>query len=92
LEQRKEAEARLRFQALLLDQIQDNIIATDLEGRMTNVKRRRDEDAAISSGGVGGANSPHPGEDPQRGATQQQIIDQTLRDGQWCGEVVNLSC
>ncbi|HNT77495.1 MAG TPA: response regulator [Anaerolineae bacterium] len=89
LEQRKEAEARLRFQALLLDQIQDNIIATDLEGRMTYVNAAVMKMLQYPREVLVGQTVHILGEDPQRGATQQQIIDQTLRDGQWCGEVVN---
>lgn len=89
LEQRKEAETILRFQALLLDQIQDNIVATDLEGRIVYVNAAVTQMMHYPREALLGQTVHILGEDPQRGATQQQIIEQTLRDGQWRGEVVN---
>ncbi len=87
---RKTIEDELRFQSMLLDQIQDLIIATDLEGRINYVneavvkimKRNRSE--------LLGETVHALGEDPVKGATQNEIIEKTLQNGNWTGEVVNL--
>ena len=78
------------FQAILLDQIHDLVTATDLAGRITYVNdavcqavgRRREE--------LIGDHISTFGEDPQRGARQQDIVHLTLTLGQWRGVVVNI--
>jgi PAS domain S-box-containing protein len=83
------AEEEIRFQALLLEQIQDMITATDLQGKITYVNDatcrsfNRPKDQLI------GQHVSIFGEDSSEGATQQEIIDFTLRDGKWRGEIVN---
>ncbi len=81
----------LEFQALLLDKIRDRITATDLEGNITYVneaecvsfKKKREE--------MIGQNVRIYGEDAQRGATQEEIITNTLKNGYWRGKVVNIT-
>jgi PAS domain S-box-containing protein len=87
--ERKQAERQLLSQAMLLDQIQNSIIATDLEGRITYVN---DVAACLlksSRAELIGQSVRVLGEDAERGATQQEIIDETLLDGKWQGTVVN---
>jgi two-component system, cell cycle sensor histidine kinase and response regulator CckA len=87
--ERKDAETQLLFQALLLDQIADTVTATDMDGRITfvnhaqcmAVKRTREELLASTV--------ELYGEEPTRGATQHQIIEETRRRGAWRGEIVN---
>ena len=87
--QRKQAEARLHFQALLLDQISDTVTATDLDGNIIfanasqcrAIQRPREE--------VIGASVQLYGDDPARGATQRQIIETTRAQGTWRGEIIN---
>ncbi|HQO33517.1 MAG TPA: PAS domain S-box protein [bacterium] len=86
---RKKAEEQLRLQGLVLDQIQDRVTITDLSGVITYVNesetqafRCTREDLVSHSTGI-------YGEDPERGATQKEILETTLRDGHWRGEVVN---
>ena len=87
--ERKTVEETLRLQALVLDQIQDHVTITDLDGRIRYVndiesrslKRSRDELLGLSVAAYG--------EDPTRGATQRHIIETTLATGNWRGEVVN---
>jgi two-component system sensor histidine kinase/response regulator len=89
LAEHKQAEEQLRFQAELLDQIQDTIVATDLYGRITYMNEstarilQRDRTELIGQ-------SVHSfGENREKGATQQEIIDHTLAQGMWQGIVTN---
>lgn len=89
LTEQKRAQAQLRLQSLVLNQIQDRVTVTDLTGVITFVN-----DATISALGCSrdellGAPVEKYGEDPSRGATQQEIVEETLKQGTWRGEVVN---
>ncbi|MBN1889550.1 MAG: PAS domain S-box protein [Thermoflexales bacterium] len=86
---RKQAEQQLRFQAMLLDQIQDSIIATDLEGQITYTNKVATRLLQVGWTELIGQSAHALGEDAGRGATQQEIIDRTLADGKWQGIVVN---
>ncbi len=87
----KRAEEKLRLQAMVLNQIQDCVTVTDLEGRITYLndaecralKRRREDLVGLSVESYG--------DDPSKGATQRQIIEKTLLEGHWCGEVANFA-
>ena len=79
----------LNFQAMLLDQIQDLVTATDMDGRIIyvneavcrNIKKKRDAILGLSVESFG--------ENPEKGMTQKQIMERTKEHGQWRGEVVN---
>ncbi len=86
---RKKAEEKLRLQTLVLDQIQDRVTVTDLEGIITYVNDAEVRALGHSRDDLIGASTKKYGEDSQRGATQQEIVETTLRDGHWRGEVVN---
>ena len=86
---RKEAEERLRFQAIVLDQITDCITVTDLEGRITYVNQAVCQTFGCSSEHIVGRSVEIYGDDASRGATQKEIIEATRKDGFWRGEVVN---
>jgi diguanylate cyclase (GGDEF)-like protein/PAS domain S-box-containing protein len=83
------AEQESRFQAIVLNHIQDQITVTDLNGIVIYVNEaccralKRPPEALI------GHSVEQFGEDPARGATQREIIDWTLAHGEWRGEVVN---
>jgi len=79
----------LRFQSMLLNQIGDLITATDLEGRITYVNAAACRLLKRSPEELLGQSVEICGEDPERGATQRGIIEKTLADGEWRGEVVN---
>jgi len=87
--QRKRAEERLRLQAVLLEQIRDSIVATDLHGRITYVNEAAARALGVTKEELIGQTVLTFGEDADRGATQQEIIDRTLADGSWRGTVVN---
>jgi len=87
--ERKATETRLRFQAMLLDEIRDTITATDLEGRITYVNEAECRTMGRSREELLGLSVLEYGEDPARGATQGEIIETTRTKGEWRGEVVN---
>ena len=88
IEERKKAEGRLRFQGAVLDQIGDQIIATDLNGCISYVNH-----AAVRMLGtaghqlVGDRFERHWGE-CERGVTARDIIERTVSDGAWSGKVI----
>jgi PAS domain S-box-containing protein len=86
---RQRTEERLRFQVHLMDQIRDSIVATDLEGRITYTNEANARALQTTPEQLIGQNVYDLGEDPERGATQQEIIDETLADGAWEGQVIN---
>ncbi len=88
--ERKQAEERLSFQSMLLDQIHDMVTATDLEGRITYVNKAECRAFGKTADELIGQHVEEYGEDPDRGAMQQEIIEKTLSEGQWRGEVVNI--
>jgi PAS domain S-box-containing protein len=88
-ERRRQAEAQLRFQAMLLDQIHDTIVATDLEGRITYTNEASAQMLSRSKEELVGQTVHSFGENREKGATQQEIIDRTLADGAWRGQLVN---
>lgn len=87
--ERKRAEEQLQFQAMVLDQIADAVVVTDLEGRITYVNNAECRSMKWPREGLVGQSVESFGDDPRRGATQREIIAATQRDGHWRGEVVN---
>jgi len=83
------AEKTLRFQAMVLDQIQDMITVTDLQGVITYVNQAETRKFGINMSELIGRHVESYGHDPDHGATQQEIIETTLTSGQWRGEIVN---
>ncbi len=87
--ERKETESRLHLHHLVLEQIHDHVTITDLNGFITYVN-----DAVLKNTGYAredliGESVVKYGEDPQRGAGQRELVEETLRNGHWRGEVVN---
>ncbi len=89
ISQQKAAKELLLLQSMLLDQIQDRITATDLNGRITYINRAECDMLQCSSEELIGKSVRTFGEDPSRGARQQEIMQQTRDRGAWRGEVVN---
>jgi len=87
--ERKRAEEALRLQSLVLDQIQDHVTITDLDGRITYVNDIESRALKQPREALIGRSVEDYGEDPVRGATQREIINRTLQGGYWRGEVVN---
>ncbi len=91
ISERRRAEEQLRLQALVLDQIQDRVTVTDLDGNITYVNQAEVDCMGYSRERLLSMSVRDYGDDPARGATQQEIIDRTLREGGWTGQVVNRS-
>jgi PAS domain S-box-containing protein len=87
--ERKQAEEQLRLQALVLNQVQDHVTITDLNGIVTYVNRteanalKRPAEARI------GCHVRDYGESPEADASQQEIVDATVANGAWQGKVAN---
>ncbi len=86
-----EAHRKLAFQAMLLDEIRDRITATDLEGRITYVNKAECRSFGKTVDELLGMTVKDYGDNADRGASQQEIIDATLEKGRWEGEVVNIT-
>ncbi len=87
--ERKQAEQELQFQSLLLNQIQDLITATDLDGTVNFINESAARMLGVSQEQMIGRTVFDFGEDESKGATQQEILETTLKHGGWRGEVVN---
>lgn len=86
---RRQVEQELRFQGMLLDQIRENITATDLDGRITYVNRASVQSLGRSKEEIIGQTTELYGEDAERGPTHREIVRKTLDEGEWRGEIVN---
>jgi len=87
--ERKALDEQLRLRSLVLEQIADHVTVTDLEGRITYANRAVLDTLKRSEAELVGISTELYGEDPTRGASQREIVERTLRDGSWRGEVVN---
>ncbi len=87
--EREQAESQLRLQALVLDQISDHVTITDLNGVISYVNDAELRSLGYSRAELIGASVERYGEDPERGATQREILEKTKENGYWRGEVVN---
>ncbi len=85
----RESEEKLRLQGMVLDQISDQVTITDLDGRILYVNQASKKLVELNSDELTGQMTTKFGEDSERGATQKEILENTLRDGTWQGEVIN---
>lgn len=79
----------LLLKSLVLDQVKDNITITDLEGTITYVNQANLALFNKDLRELEGKQTEIYGEDPQKGATQKEILHTTLSAGEWCGNVIN---
>jgi len=86
---RRQMEEDLGFQSMLLEQIRDLITATDLKGRIVYVNQAVADMFGTSREELIGKTIFEYGEDENRGSTQEEILEETIRKGEWRGEVVN---
>jgi PAS domain S-box-containing protein len=86
---RRKADEKLKLQAAVLDQIQDSVVVTDLEGHITYENARANSIHSQPMGRVGLHVSTW-GDAPEADATQQEIVEATRANGSWKGTVVNL--
>ncbi len=91
ISQRKRVEADLRMQALVLDQIQDHVTVTDLNGVITYVNESEIRGAGYPREALIGQHVDILGNEPEAAATQNEIARATLEQGAWRGELVNVN-
>ena len=87
--ERKRLGDELRLKSLVLDQLEEHITITDLNGVITYVNRVQTDVLAYTPQEIVGKKTDVFGEDPAKGASQKEILEQTLANGSWQGEVVN---
>lgn len=102
--ERKRNEEKLNFQALLLGQIQDKVIATDLTGKITYINAAFTEEYGFDPADVIGKNMSdfnEHGHHHECGPSDEEIMEMTLREGQWrglisarseCGDLKTTEC
>lgn len=86
---RKQLDSELHLQALVLDQIQEQVTITDLAGTVTYVNKAETEALASPKENRLGRHVSVYGDGPQADATQDEIAEATRRFGAWAGKVVN---
>ena len=86
---RKQLDKELHLQALVLDQIQEQVTITDLAGTVTYVNRAEVRALASAKENRLGRHVAVYGDSPQADATQDEIAEATRRFGAWSGKVVN---
>lgn len=86
---RKQIEQDLSLKSHMLDQIKDLVTITDLQGRITYANQAELEVMAMAREELIGNTTSIYGEDAARGATQKEIVENTLKNGFWRCEVVN---
>jgi len=82
-------EEKLRFQAMLMEQIRDGIIATDLEGRISYVNEAVLKNLRKKHEEIVGQNISVFGTHIEQEISREEIIDKTLINGKWNGIIIN---
>ncbi len=91
ISEKKKQERELQLRSLVLDQIHDHVTITDLDGVISYVNQATEKSLCRSRQALVGEKTDIYGEDAERGATQNEILEQTIRNGSWRGEVVNFA-
>ncbi len=86
---RKKTNDQLQLQTLVLDQIEDHVTITDLTGDIIYVNESQERSLGLTKDECIGQTTKIYGDDLARGATQEEIVRNTLKNGSWRGEVVN---
>jgi PAS domain S-box-containing protein len=91
ISKRKKAESELVFHSMLMNNLNEFITATDLEGNITYVNETVCNAFQKPSEKIIGQHIQLFGEDTSLGASQTEILEETLKNGYWKGEVINVS-
>ena len=89
--EKKKQDYELQLRSLVLDQIHDHVTVTNLDGVVSYVNHITENTIGLSKHDIIGKKTEVYGEDANRGATQRQIVEKTLHQGSWRGEVVNFN-
>ena len=87
--ERKKIEENLRLKSLVLNQIQDLVTITDLDGNIIDVNEAELYLLGYSIEELIGSSIFKYGQNPEKGASQVDILQLTKERGFWRGEVVN---
>ena len=77
------------LQSMVLEQIQEMVTITDLRGIITYVNQAQAQKLQRAKEDLVGKPVATYGHDLEKGVSQREIIEKTLSQGQWHGEVVN---
>jgi PAS domain S-box-containing protein len=86
---KRKVEERLNLQSLVLNQIQDCVTITDLNGVLIDINDSVVRLLGYSREELLGSTIHNYGENTAKGASQDDILGQTLANGCWKGEVAN---
>nr|WP_245232505.1 PAS domain S-box protein [Thiorhodococcus minor] len=89
ISERKRFEHQLRLQALVLDQVQDEVTVTDLDGIIGYVNQTQVETLGILPETLIGKHITIYGDSPAADATQAEIAEATRSQGHWSGIVMH---
>ncbi len=89
--ERRRAEEELVLKSLAIDQVKDFVTITDLDGTITYVNQAQVGLFGRPRHELVGKKTNVFGENAERGSTQREILEATLRDGAWRGEVINIA-
>jgi PAS domain S-box-containing protein len=87
--ERVQAQVEIRFKSQVLDQIQDLVTITDLQGVITYVNNAVLKRLGYTREEIIGQSIAMYASDAGPESAQTEILETTLRDGIWRGEVVN---
>ncbi|MCF8366840.1 MAG: PAS domain S-box protein, partial [Bacteroidales bacterium] len=87
--QRKMIEEQLRFQSMILDQIQDRVTVTDLHGSISYVNNSVIKMLKVKPENLLGKSVTTYGNDEASQKKQEEIVAETIKNGTWRGEVEN---
>jgi PAS domain S-box-containing protein len=85
----RQEKEELRLKSMVLDQIKDFVTITDTKGIITYVNKIQEEELGFPKVEMIGKSINIFKENPEKGATQNEILTKTLKEGSWRGEVVN---
>jgi len=89
--ERKKIQDELRLKSMVLEQLDEHITITDLSGVITYVNQAQVYEMKLPKDEIIGHTTLVFGEDTERGAAQIEILENTLHNGSWLGEVINFS-
>lgn len=87
--EQKRAEEELMLKAEILDQIGDYVSVTDLNGIILYANKAECNSIGLSKEQIIGQSIEIFGEDAKQASTQKEILQKTLQEGTWRGEVLN---
>ncbi len=89
--ERRQAQEQLREHSEIVRQTHDLIMVTDLDGRILEINEAEKRLLGYDRDELIGKKIFELGKNPEDGATQEDILRETIERGWWRGEVVNIA-